>query len=74
VKKDRATKLLTYLAEVIVNGNPEVKDKPEAAANCGRRPFRRTISALRRKVRSSCWIGLGAGAGALDADRRTGCC
>ncbi len=27
-RRDRATKLLTYLADVIVNGNPEVKDKP----------------------------------------------
>ena len=27
-RRDRATKLLTYLGEVIVNGNPEVKDKP----------------------------------------------
>ncbi|HEY3739337.1 MAG TPA: pyruvate carboxylase [Bryobacteraceae bacterium] len=27
VRKDRATKLLTYLGEVIVNGNPEVKGK-----------------------------------------------
>lgn len=27
-RKDRATKLLGYLAEVIVNGNPEVKGKP----------------------------------------------
>ncbi|HVA95791.1 MAG TPA: pyruvate carboxylase [Candidatus Dormibacteraeota bacterium] len=26
--KDRATKLLSYLGEVIVNGNPEVADKP----------------------------------------------
>src|SRR5580658_9144299 len=28
VKKDRATKLLTYLADVIVNGNPAVAGKP----------------------------------------------
>ena len=27
---DRATKLLTYLAETIVNGNPLVKDRPKA--------------------------------------------
>jgi len=27
-RRDRATKLLTYLGEVIVNGNPEVKGKP----------------------------------------------
>jgi len=27
-RRDRATKLLNYLAEVIVNGNPEVKGKP----------------------------------------------
>ncbi|GIW93693.1 MAG: pyruvate carboxylase [Pirellulaceae bacterium] len=29
-RRDRATKLLTYLAEVIVNGNPLVKDAPRA--------------------------------------------
>jgi pyruvate carboxylase len=28
LRRDRATKLLTYLGEVIVNGNPEVKGKP----------------------------------------------
>jgi len=27
-RRDRATKLLTYLGDVIVNGNPEVKGKP----------------------------------------------
>jgi len=27
-RRDRATRLLTYLGEVIVNGNPEVKGKP----------------------------------------------
>jgi pyruvate carboxylase len=30
-RKDRATKLLTYLGEVIVNGNPEVGGKPKPA-------------------------------------------
>jgi pyruvate carboxylase len=30
-RRDRATKLLTYLGDVIVNGNPEVKDKPKPA-------------------------------------------
>jgi len=30
-RRDRATKLLTYLAETIVNGNPLVKDRPKAA-------------------------------------------
>jgi pyruvate carboxylase len=28
-RKDRATKLLTYVADVIVNGNPEVANKPK---------------------------------------------
>jgi pyruvate carboxylase len=28
-RRDRATKLLTYLADVIVNGNPEVANKPQ---------------------------------------------
>jgi pyruvate carboxylase len=30
-RQDRASKLLQYIAEVIVNGNPEVRDKPRAA-------------------------------------------
>ncbi|MDQ6665722.1 MAG: pyruvate carboxylase, partial [Acidobacteriota bacterium] len=30
-RKDRATKLLTYLGEAIVNGNPEVAGKPKPA-------------------------------------------
>src|SRR6185312_11786468 len=30
-RRDRATKLLTYLADVIVNGNPEVANKPRPA-------------------------------------------
>ena len=30
-RQDRATKLLTYLAETIVNGNPLVADRPKAA-------------------------------------------
>ncbi|HLH02580.1 MAG TPA: pyruvate carboxylase [Bryobacteraceae bacterium] len=30
-RRDRATRLLTYLADVIVNGNPEVKGKPKPA-------------------------------------------
>ena len=31
-RQDRATKLLTYLADVTVNGHPEAKGRPEAAA------------------------------------------
>lgn len=30
-RKDRATKLLTYIAETIVNGNPLLADRPKAA-------------------------------------------
>ncbi|MDQ2844389.1 MAG: pyruvate carboxylase [Acidobacteriota bacterium] len=31
-RRDRATKLLTFLGDVIVNGNPEVADKPKPVA------------------------------------------
>ena len=31
-RRDRATKVLSYLGDVIVNGNPEVKDKPRPAS------------------------------------------
>jgi pyruvate carboxylase len=30
-RRDRATKLLTYLADIVVNGNPEVADRPRPA-------------------------------------------
>ncbi|WMT86717.1 pyruvate carboxylase [Pelagibacterium sp. 26DY04] len=32
-RKDRATKLLTYIADVTVNGHPEVRDRPKPPAN-----------------------------------------
>ena len=32
LRRDRATRLLTYLGDVIVNGNPEVANKPRPAA------------------------------------------
>src|SRR4029079_12709286 len=31
-RKDRATKLLTYIADVTVNGHPEVRDRPRPPA------------------------------------------
>ena len=31
-RRDRATRVLSYLGDVIVNGNPEVKDKPRPAS------------------------------------------
>ncbi len=32
-KRDRATKLLTYIADVTVNGHPEVRDRPKPPAD-----------------------------------------
>src|SRR5690606_22504635 len=32
-RKDRATKLLTYIADVTVNGHPEVRDRPRPPAD-----------------------------------------
>lgn len=32
-RKDRATKLLTYIADVTVNGHPEVRDRPKPPAD-----------------------------------------
>ncbi|WP_062210075.1 pyruvate carboxylase [Aureimonas sp. AU12] len=37
-RRDRATKLLTYLADVTVNGHPETKSRPRPAADA-RRPM-----------------------------------
>jgi pyruvate carboxylase len=37
-RQDRATKLLSYIADVIVNGNPEVKGKPRPAVGTGETP------------------------------------
>ena len=57
-RRDRATKLLTYLGDVIVNGNPEVAGKPRPRA-FARRPFRRTIPAAppdgTRQLLRSAW-------------------
>jgi pyruvate carboxylase len=64
LRRDRATKLLTYVAETIVNGNPLVKDRPKGARRApaqvpdGRlaSPFRRACvrgcSSSVRKVRA----------------------
>ncbi len=35
-RQDRATKLLTYLADVTVNGHPETKDRPRPPADAAR--------------------------------------
>ncbi len=34
-RQDRATKLLTYIADVSVNGHPETKDRPKPPADAG---------------------------------------
>jgi len=36
-RQDRATKILAYLAEIIVNGNPLVKDRPKAVRRAAAR-------------------------------------
>ena len=57
-RRDRATKLLNYLGDVIVNGNPEVKGYSPPAAAATPRRCRRARSARRRRRRaraSSCW-------------------
>ncbi|CAN5176839.1 pyruvate carboxylase [soil metagenome] len=43
-RRDRASKLLAYIAEIIVNGHPEVKGKtrPEIGAGQGEVPFHNT--------------------------------
>jgi pyruvate carboxylase len=38
-RQDRATKLLSYIADVIVNGHPEVKEKPQIPAGKGEVPY-----------------------------------
>jgi pyruvate carboxylase len=38
-RKDRATRLLTYIADVSVNGHPEVKDRPKPRENARRPVF-----------------------------------
>jgi pyruvate carboxylase len=53
-RQDRATKLLTYIADVTVNGHPETKGRPIAARRCRARPhaglFRRSQGAPRQKL------------------------
>ena len=73
-RRDRATKLLTYLGEVIVNGNPAVAGKPAPArdrrAAC---PAARSLGAARRHAPAAAKAGPG-GIRRVDCARRSGCC
>ena len=54
-KRDRATKLLTYIADVTINGHPEARGHlpmPES-------PSRRTSGSCRPKAHGSVWNGSG---------------
>ena len=71
--RDRATKLLSYLGEVIVNGNPEVagKPKPHVHSSCPGsgshfRPAAGWHAATARQTRPRKIRG-------MDADRKSGC-
>ena len=55
-RRDRATKLLTYLGDAIVNRNPEVAGKPKPRAHRNPRRSRRTIPVPRRPAHASFWI------------------
>ena len=55
VTRDRATKLLTYLADVIVNGNPEVATGP-SLPSYARRRCQSLIAEKRPKEHASCSI------------------
>ena len=52
-RRDRATKLLTYLADMIVNGNPEVAGKPRPAVIRERR-FPASQNTLRPRAPGNC--------------------
>ena len=54
-RRDRATKLLTYLGEVIVNGNPEVAGKPRPERFPVPDRSRARFLASRRRARANCW-------------------
>ncbi|HVX85591.1 MAG TPA: pyruvate carboxylase [Phycisphaerae bacterium] len=44
-RRDRATKLLTYLGDVIVNGRPEIKKKPDLSVMTPPRPLPESMAA-----------------------------
>ena len=59
-RRDRATKLLTFLGDVIVNGNPQAKGySPPGRPAAGHRRRPTTASKPRRPARASCSCELG---------------
>ena len=53
-RRDRATKILTYIADITVNGHPETAGRPNAAGRgAGRRSRRSCRSTRRRPARGS---------------------
>ena len=74
-RKDRATKLLSFIGETIVNGNKEVAGKIEAgrpAARAGSASTRRHLAAQRERVSFS--TKLGAEGFASGRESNSGCC
>ena len=54
-RRDRATKLLNFLGDVIVNGNPHAKGyKPEKRCSSRAAPPLSTASSRRRRARANC--------------------
>ena len=73
-RRDRATKLLTYLAEVIVNGNPEVAKSRDPRSFAKPRDSAAACQSGAAKARVSCSIGWDRRALPNGPARRRGCC
>ena len=59
-RRDRATKILTYVADVTVNGHPETKDRPRPRRLAAGRPARpnacaTTYRTARRTMLDAAW-------------------
>ncbi len=54
-RRDRATKILTYIADITVNGHPETAGRPKPPAEARRRSRPRLMGDAAAWARATCW-------------------
>ncbi len=54
-RRDRATKILTYIADITVNGHPETAGRPKPAAEARAAEAPGAQGRTRRWARATCW-------------------
>ena len=73
-RRDRATKILTYVADITVNGHPETAGRAEAAGRgAGAAAAGGAARRRRRRARGSCWRRRGRRRSPTGCWRRSGC-